>query len=125
MALLSSPVYGPYDRRTPRFARRRLPFPVGSPLRPAPRDCTDTIYERLEPVKPLSSVSDEGIATKVPHDRQPNAIDCLQLASTHAMCASCHGHFDQTVRCFTRLPGSWLLATVGVAHGVAALPAGG
>jgi hypothetical protein len=31
----------------------------------------------------------------------------------------------RTVRCFTRLPGSWLLATVGVAHGVAALPAGG
>src|SRR5215212_5479840 len=33
--------------------------------------------------------------------------------------------FTRTVRCFTRLPGSWLLATVGVEHGVAALPAGG
>ena len=44
VALPSSPVCGPCDRRTPRFARRRLPLPVGSPASSGLLGTVRTLY---------------------------------------------------------------------------------
>ena len=95
MALLSGPVYGSLDQRTPRFASRRLPFPVGSPLRPAPRDCTYTLYEHPQAVKPcLSLTSRDEKKPRPPHDRQESGTLCLAMMPSQVLRASCHSRFQ-------------------------------